>query len=115
MLKDVLDRETLWECQSFIYRVRESKHNKVKNRQKAKFSRLLDRHKAYMQKCSSLGRYMYSRFDGHSNTNNYTESITTTATTSTTTFTMSTTSTRDNNYIRAKWVVNLSSISLTKA
>ena len=91
-LKEVLDRKTLQEWQSFIYGVRESRHTKVKNRQQAKFSRLLSRHKGYMYNSSSFGRYMYNKFGACSNTNNYTDIITTTTSTNTTTRTETTTS-----------------------
>ena len=54
-LKEVLDRKTLQQWQSYIYGVRESRHTKVKNRQQAKFSRFLDKHKGYIYNSSSLG------------------------------------------------------------
>ena len=55
---------------------------------------------------------MYNKFDGCSNTNNYMGII---ITSSTITSTTNTTTTIDSNYIRSKWVVNLSSASLTQA
>ena len=91
-----------------LFRVRESIHN----RQKAKFSILLDRHKGYMHSSGSFGRYI--RFGGCSNINNFLDILTTT-TTYTTTSTTHTTTMTDNNYIRVKMVVNLSSSPPTKA
>ena len=113
-LKDLLDWETLQESQTFINRVRDSQHNKVKYGWKTKFNRPLNK-QGYMCNNGSFNGsfvgYMYRKSNGFSNTNNFmdTDTTTTIATTPTSsnTATINTTITVDNN-IRAKWVVNLS-------
>ena len=123
-LKFVVDRKTPKECQIFINKIRDSRHNKVRERHKGKFNRLLDKHKGgcqnnrYMCDNGGISKYMYGSSSGCQSNNIPITS--TTATNTTTTFNNTTTTSismsrilADNN-IKDKWVFNCLSFSFTE-
>ena len=91
----VEDREVLQDCQSLIHRARKSQCNKVKLRQMAKFSMLIEKQKGYMYNNNIFVRYRYGIFGDCPFSSNSLESSSTTSTkTTNSNMDVSTTSTK---------------------
>ena len=124
-LNKVLDRETMAECDKIMVRIKEDRHHKTLERQKAKLDRLLRKEEPVNKGgCSNpnMSRYMYhsgkNRYMYQSNTNNLSITTSTTPDNGTisedpTTNSRSTTTTTTAVKSKSKWVINMSKKPLT--
>ena len=123
-LTRVLDQESMAEYNEIMFKIKEDRHHKTLERQKAKLDRLI-RRKEPVNKggCSNpnpnMQRYMYhsSTFMYHSGTDNSrTTAITTTDTGKTTTEDPNSRSTSPTSTaVKSKWVINMSKKPLTES
>ena len=120
-LNKVLDRETMEECDKIMVKIKDDRHQKTLERQKAKLDQLMSREEHVNRGgCSNMQRYMYhssNRYMFQSGTDNLsrTSSITPeNGTTSEDPNSRATPNTTTAEESKSKWVINLSKKPFTE-